>query len=47
MTERMWTNPYWCLSFLTWIIGKVFALNGYCIISIVFEVVSKMSGKRQ
>ncbi len=47
MTERMWTNPYWCLSFLTWIIGKVFALNGYCIISIVFEAVSKMSGKRQ
>jgi len=47
MTERIWTNPYWWLSFLTWIIGKIFDLNGCYVTCIIFEAVSKMSGKRQ
>jgi len=47
VTERIWTNPCWCFSFLTWIIGKIFDVNGYLISGIVFETVSKISGKRQ
>jgi len=43
----VWVNPCGIFSMLTWIIGKIFALNGYFITSIVFEATSKMSGRRR
>jgi len=47
MIKGMKNDPKWCFSLFTWIIGKIFDLNDYCITSIVFETVSKMSGTRQ
>lgn len=47
MVTGIWVNPCDIFSLSTWIIGKIFALNGYFITSIVFEVVSKVSGRRQ
>ncbi|HCZ12924.1 MAG TPA: hypothetical protein DHV16_11955 [Nitrospiraceae bacterium] len=34
-------------SFSTWIIGKIFALKGLALVGIVFELVSKVSGRGQ
>lgn len=34
-------------SFSMWVIGKIFALKGFAITSIVFELVSKVSGRGQ
>jgi hypothetical protein len=34
-------------SLVTWLIGKFLAIKGFAITSIVFEVVSKVSGRRQ
>lgn len=34
-------------SFLTWLIGKFLAVKGFTITSIAFELVSKVSGRRQ
>jgi len=47
MIKEVRANSNWCLSLLTWIIGKILALNGYFITSIVFEAVFKVSGSRQ
>jgi len=33
--------------FLSWLIGKIFALKGFTITSFAFELVSKVSGRRQ
>lgn len=34
-------------SLSTWLIGKIFALKGFAITGIAFELVSKVSGKEQ
>jgi hypothetical protein len=34
-------------SLVTWLIGKVLTIKGFAIASIVFELVFKVSGRRQ
>jgi len=34
-------------SLLTWLIGKFLGLKGFAIMGIAFELVSKVSGRRQ
>jgi hypothetical protein len=34
-------------SLVTWLIGKFLAIKGFAITSFVFELVSKVSGRRQ
>jgi len=34
-------------SWATWFIGKILAIKGFAITSIVFELVSKVSGRKQ
>jgi len=35
------------ISLVTWLIGKIFAIKGFAITSLVLELVSKVSGRSQ
>jgi hypothetical protein len=47
MIKKILINPIFYFSFSTWMIGKIFTLKGYPGTGILFEVVSKVSGRRQ